>query len=162
MKAFEDIEIGDRLELGSLTFTPEAIVAFARLYDPQRFHLSDEEAAKTHFGRLAASGWHTAAGWMRCWVTWSKAEAERAAREGRRLARTGPSPGFDNLVWKKPVFAGDTVRYTSTVTAKRESASRPEWGLVSHRNEGFNQAGELVFGFDGIVFVARRGELTRD
>ena len=68
----------------------------------------------------------------------------------------GPGPGFTNLKWLKPVYPGDTVRYRSTVTGKRELASRPQWGIVFSLNEGFNQKGELVFSFEGKVLTARR------
>ena len=72
-----------------------------------------------------------------------------------RPARLGPSPGFKNLRWTKPVFAGDRITYRSEVIDKRESASRPQWGLFFHRNTGVNQDGEEVFRFDGCVFVER-------
>ena len=74
----------------------------------------------------------------------------------KRPARLGPSPGFSNLKWLKPVYAGDTITYRTTVTAKRPSASRPGWGLVFHHNTGTNQHGEEVFAFDGMVFWERR------
>ena len=75
-----------------------------------------------------------------------------ALAHGQRPARLGPSPGFSNLKWLKPVYAGDTITYRSTVTAKRASASRPGWGLVFHHNTATNQHGEEVFAFDGMVF----------
>src|SRR6266705_3445544 len=58
---FEDLEVGAETYFGSYEVTREEVLEFARKYDPQPFHVSDEEAEKTHFGRLAASGWHTAA-----------------------------------------------------------------------------------------------------
>jgi hypothetical protein len=61
MQYFEDLEVGAETYFGSYEVTREEIIEFALKYDPQPFHLSDEEAAKTHFGRIAASGWHTAA-----------------------------------------------------------------------------------------------------
>jgi acyl dehydratase len=149
---FDDVEIGRVDELGSYEFTREAVLKFARAYDPQAFHLSDEAAAKSHFGKLAASGWHTAAGWMRCYVDTSmRTRAQRADP-----AESGPSPGFTQLKWIKPVHAGDTVSYRTTVTGKREQAGKREWGLVETHNEGFNQRGELVFSFNGKVLVKKR------
>ncbi|MGL4241594.1 MAG: dehydratase, partial [Beijerinckiaceae bacterium] len=71
-------------------------------------------------------------------------------------ARLGPSPGFRHLRWVKPVYAGDTIRYTSAIYEKRESASRPGWGIVRHYNTGENQRGETVFSFIGSVFWERK------
>lgn len=152
MNWFEDLQIGERRDLGSFTFTAEDIIRFARAYDPQRFHLSDEEARKTHFGRLCASGWHTASVWMKLMV--ASLDLEHAG--GGPSARLGPSPGFTDLKWIKPVFAGDTISYSSTLVEKAEIRSRPQWGLALHRNEGVNQDGVLVFSFTGKVFVARK------
>ncbi len=157
MTFFEDIVIGETVSLGSHTFTPEAIIAFARDFDPQPFHLSEEGAAASHFGRLCASGWHTAAIWMRLMVDWRERQAREAETRGEPVGRLGPSPGFRNLVWSKPVYAGDTITYSATATEARPSASRPGWGLVFQRNEGVNQHGERVFAFDGCVFWERRG-----
>lgn len=149
-----EIEIGVTAPLGEQVFTADDIVAFARDFDPQPFHLSDEAARAGPFGRLAASGWQTAASWMAHMVR-SRIDAERdAVASGERLPRFGPSPGFKNLKWLKPVFAGDTIRYDTTVTAKRAVLSRPGWGLVTSRNCGWNGAGAKVFEFDGTRFVS--------
>lgn len=150
---FEELEIGSRHELGSLVFTPGEIVAFARSFDPQPFHMDEAAAAASSFGRLAASGWHTAAVWMATMVSHRKRQL--AATTGRE-ARLGPSPGFKNMRWSRPVFAGDRITYFSEVMDKRESASRPQWGLFFHRNTGVNQNGEEVFSFDGCVFIERK------
>ena len=157
IRFFEDMVIGEMVELGSHTFTADEIVTFARAYDPQRFHLSEEGAADSHFGRLCASGWHTAAVWMRKFIeTRDRVVAEIEAR-GEPVPRLGPSPGFTDLVWKKPVYVGDTIRFTATLIEKRESQSRPGWGILTQRNEGFNQNSDLVYAFTGSVFVERRG-----
>jgi acyl dehydratase len=150
-------EIDDRLavDLGSYHFTREAILKFAKKFDPQPFHLSDESGLAGPFGGLSASGWHTAAGWMKRYVTTNEAARAKLRAAGKRLPEVGPSPGFTNLKWLKPVYPGDTVRYTCTVTSKRALASRPQWGLVFSLNEGFNQHGELVFSFEGKVMNAR-------
>lgn len=150
---FDEIAIGQRVELGSFVFTSDEIVAFARSFDPQPFHLDDAAAKTSLFGRLAASGWHTAAVWMATMVSHRKRQL--ALVEGR-APRLGPSPGFRNLRWSKPVFAGDRITYISEVADKRDSASRPEWGLFFHRNTGVNQHGEEVFSFDGAVFLEKR------
>jgi acyl dehydratase len=152
----EEIDIGRVVELGSVHFTRQAIIDFARKYDPQPFHLDEEAAAKGPFGRLSASGWHTAAGWMKCYVGTNQAAEQKMRAEGRVPALLGPSPGFTNLRWIKPVCPGDTITYRSTVTGKRELNSRPGWGLVFSMNEGFNQSGELIFSFEGKVLTPRR------
>lgn len=154
---FEDLEVGSRYELGSFVFTPEEIIAFARSFDPQPFHMDEAAARTSSFGRLAASGWHTAALWMATMVQHRRRQdAAFRAAGGGALPRLGPSPGFKNLKWSKPVFAGDRITYFSTIADKRASASRPQWGLFFHRNTGVNQHGEEVFSFDGSVFVERR------
>jgi len=152
---FDDIEIGDTLELGEHRFTAEDIIRFAQKYDPQPFHLSEEAAAATHFGRLCASGWHTAAIFMKLWVTKHQALQDDARAAGKTPARLGPSPGFQDLKWIRPVYAGDTLRYSRIVTGKTESRSRPEWGLVHSDMLAHNQDGTLVFSFKGTVFVER-------
>lgn len=155
-KFFEDISIGDEVTLGSHTFTAEAIKAFAQKFDPQPFHLDEEAAARTHFGRLCASGWHTAAVFMKLLVATTKRQAREAIAEGRTLPRPGPSPGFEDLKWIKPVYPGDTLTYQRIVTGKTESKSRPDWGLVHSDTKAHNQDGDLVFSFKGTVFVERR------
>jgi acyl dehydratase len=152
---YDEIAVGHREELGSHTFTAEAIIAFALKYDPQPFHIDEEAARKSHFGGLIASGWQTGGVWMRLRVdSWKKLMAEREAK-GLPLKQNGPSSGFTNLAWLKPVYAGDTVTYASEVTAKRLLATRPGWGVVMTRNTGINQKGDLVFAFDGSVFMPR-------
>lgn len=153
---FEDIAIGDTIELGSFTFTREDVIRFAEKFDPQRFHLTEEGAAATHFGRLCASGWHTASVFMKLWVATHQAQRQAALAEGRTPARLGPSPGFREMRWIKPVYAGDTLSYRRVVTGKSESRSRPEWGLVHSDMLAENQDGKLVFTFKGTVFVERR------
>ena len=149
---FEDCEVGAETLFGHYDVTREEVVEFARKYDPQPFHLSDEAAAKSHFGRLAASGWHTAAGWMRCYVETSM----RLAGTCPDPAESGPSPGFTQLKWIKPVHAGDTISYRTTITGKRDHAGKRDWGLIETHNEGHNQRGELVFSFNGKVLVRKR------
>ena len=156
MRYFDDIKVGDRIELGSHTFTAEDIKTFAAAYDPQAFHMDEAAAAKSHFGALCASGWHTVSMWMRLRVLYAqKDDAARAAR-GEPNAKGGSSPGFRELKWLKPVYAGDTITYASEVAEMRASQSRPGWGLVFSRNTGVNQKGELVLSFIGSGFVARR------
>ncbi|WP_438274075.1 MaoC family dehydratase [Nitrobacter sp.] len=156
MRYLEDMEVGQRRDLGSFTFTAELIKAFAAQFDPQPFHLDEEEGRKSLFGGLAASGWHIASVWMKLAVADGRREAAAAAARGEQPAMWGPSPGFRDLRWIKPVLAGDTVSYASEVQSLRASRSRPEWGVLQMRNTGTNQRGELVFSFLASVFVPRR------
>ncbi|MBM0207288.1 hypothetical protein JNW90_33130, partial [Micromonospora sp. STR1s_5] len=137
------------------------MIGFAKQFDPQPFHLSDEAARNSHFGRLAASGWQTAAIWMRLLVKARHAAIESARAAGHELPRFGPSPGFKNLRWLRPVLAGDTIRFATTIVDKRLSSSRPGWGLSFSHNSGWNQKGEKVFAFDGSGFIGRMGSRGR-
>jgi acyl dehydratase len=156
MRFFEDMRVGDRSETGSFTFTADDIKRFAKVYDPQRFHLSEEEGRNSLFGGLAASGWHVASVCMRLLVLATQRSDREAAARGEKVAVGGPSPGFRDLRWIKPVLAGDTITYASEVESARLSDSRPEWGIVQIRNFGTNQRGELAFSYLGIAFVPRR------
>jgi acyl dehydratase len=153
---FEDIEIGARREVGSFTFTADDIKRFAAQFDPQRFHLDEEAGRRSLFGGLAASGWHVAAVCMKLLVADGKRLSGQAAARGDRVAVWGPSPGFRELRWIKPVLAGDTLRFASQVETKRASERRPEWGILQARNTGTNQRGELAFSFLATAFVPRR------
>ena len=155
---FEDTRLGERHTLGSFTFTADAIKAFARGYDPQAFHLDEEAGRRSLFGGLAASGWHTASVYMKLLVAYLKDYAEAAEARGERAAPSGPSPGFKNLKWPRPVLAGDTITYTYEATAMRPLASRPEFGLVSGTTTAVNQRGEIVLFFENAVFLPRRSE----
>lgn len=129
MQYFEDIAVGASQAFGRYEVTREEVIEFASKYDPQPFHLDDEAAAATHFGRLSASGWHTCAMTMAMLV--ENLKANRQAGLG--------SPGIDQLRWLKPVFPGDTLRCESEVLEKRRSKSRPEMGLFKSRLTVFNQ-----------------------
>jgi acyl dehydratase len=152
----EDIEIGEREALGSHTFGADDIRRFASAFDPQPFHVDETAAANSHFGGLVASGWHTAAIWMRLMIRHRERLSQEAAASGARLPRLGPSPGFDALKWLKPVKAGETIAFSSQVIAKKELSRHREWGLVTNLNEGRNASGEVVFSFTGHVLVERR------
>lgn len=153
MRFFEDIEVGQRREIGSFTFTADAIKKFAAQFDPQRFHLDEEEGRKSLFGGLAASGWHIASVCMKLLVTDRDCLADEAEARGEEVAVWGPSPGFRELRWIKPVLAGDTIAYANEVVSKRTSDSRPGWGILQARNVGTNQRGEVVFSFLATAFV---------
>ncbi len=156
MRYFEDCIVGHRRELGSYTFTRERIVAFAERYDPQPFHLDEEAGRRSLFGGLAASGWHTASVWMKMAVENGDREATEARARGESLPELGPSPGIRNLRWPRPVLADDTLTFFTEVASKRESASRPAWGLVFVLNTAVDQRGELALSFEGSAFHPRR------
>jgi acyl dehydratase len=156
MPFFEEIEIGHRREIGAYTFTAESIKTFAAKFDPQRFHLDEEEGKNSLFGGLAASGWHVGSACMSLLVADGQRLAREAASRGEEVAVWGPSPGFRDLRWIRPVLAGDTISYASEVESLRSSDSRPEWGILQVRNTGTNQRGELVFSLLATAFVPRR------
>lgn len=145
---FEDLEVGRETEFGSYEVTREEVLEFARKYDPQPFHLSDEAAAKTHFGRLAASGWHTCA--MAMAVIARHVVEEEQAGLG--------SPGVDELRWLKPVYPGDRLTVRSTIVDKTPSRSRPELGSFRSKTIVTNQDDVPVLSFTSIVLIRRRPE----
>jgi acyl dehydratase len=148
--------VGEQRELGRHTFTPQEIKSFAERYDPQPFHLDEQAAARSHFGGLVASGWHTGSVCIRLIVADRVREEEAMRARGEPVGRTGPSPGFRDLKWPRPVYAGDTIAFRAEVIETRAVQSRPDKGLVFALNTGHNQAGELVFSFVSAVFVDRR------
>jgi acyl dehydratase len=156
MRYLEDIRIGEKTELGAHTFTAEEIKSFAERFDPQPFHVDEAAAARSHYGGLIASGWHTGSVCIRLLVQQRMREEAAMRARGERVGRTGPSPGFRNLKWLKPVYAGDTITFAAEVIETRPVASRRDKGLVFAVNTGTNQAGELVFSFTSALFVDRR------
>jgi acyl dehydratase len=158
MTSYERMVVGESFACGSHLFTAEEIKRFAAAYDPQPFHIDEAAAAGTHFGALCASGWHTAAAMMRHFVDHLSGEIEAARARGEPAPNLGPSLGFDALKWLKPVYAGDEVAFSGRIVAKRESASRPSWGIVSIESTGVNQRGETVFACTGHILVAKAGD----
>lgn len=156
MSYFEDIKPGDKRSIGSFAFTADNIKAFAAKFDPQAFHLDEEAGRNSIFGGLAASGWHVCAVWMKVMVADFQREAAARAARGEPAVSPGPSPGFRNLKWIKPVLAGDTLSYEWEAISTRASDTRPEWGLVNFFNTGTNQRGERVFSFEATVFMPRK------
>jgi len=142
----EDLEVGQTTRFGSYKVTREEVIDFARKYDPQPFHLSDEAAAETHFGRLAASGWHTCAMAMAL-----------IARHVNETQQAGlGSPGVDNLRWLKPVYPGDTLHVSSTVVEVRPSRSKPDIGSFRSDTIVTNQDDVPVLTFTSIVLMRPR------
>ncbi len=148
VRYLEDLKVGDKASFGSYAVTREEVLDFARKYDPQPFHLSDEAAAATHFGRLAASGWHTCAMTMAMLV--ENLEAYPQAGLG--------SPGVDELRWLKPVYPGDTLRVESEVVDVTPSRSKPDLGSYRSQVTVLNQDDVPVMRFTSIVLIRRRPE----
>ena len=146
MKYFDDLAVGDETIFGHYDVTREEVIEFARKYDPQPFHLSDEAAAQTHFGRLAASGWHTCAMTM--------AVIARYVVEDKQ-AGLG-SPGVDELRWLKPVYPGDRLTVRASIVEKTPSQSKPQIGVIRSRTSVSNQDGVDVMSFTSIVMMQRR------
>ncbi|MET4896555.1 MaoC family dehydratase [Sphingomonadaceae bacterium jetA1] len=142
----EDIEVGATERFGHYVVERDEVIAFARRYDPQPFHLSDEAAAETHFGRLSASGWHTAS------MTMAMIVAHYRDIGFQSLG----SPGVDELRWLKPVYPGDTLSCETEVVEARRSASRPEMGLVTSLLTVRNQDGAAVMRFRPTVMIRTR------
>jgi acyl dehydratase len=153
---YEDIVVNQPIAFGAHTFGADEIKSFARRFDPQPFHLDEEAAARSHFGALCASGWHTIAVWMRMMVEHRERYAAEMAARGKPLPPLGPSPGFRELRWLKPVYVGDTITYSSTVIDKRPSNSRPAWGVISVKTAGVNQNSEPVISVISTAFAERR------
>lgn len=149
---FDDWEVGEVHDYGSYTVTEEEIVAFARQFDPQPFHIDPEAAKASPYGGIIASGWHTGALWMRMHFD---------AQIGERNPAAIGSPGLLELRWVKPVRPGDTLRCRSTVIEKVELRSRPDRGIVRSRQEVFNQNGEVVMWFIGQGLLLKRPSPTR-
>ncbi len=142
----DDLTPGDEAIMGTTQVTREEVIEFATRYDPQPFHLSDEAAARTHFGRLAASGWHTAAMVMGV-IARHVMETEQAGLG---------SPGVDELRWLKPVYPGDTLTVRSRVLEVTPSRSKPDMGSFRSEVEVTNQDGAPVMRFTSIVLMRRR------
>jgi acyl dehydratase len=143
---FEDLEIGTTASFGRYEVTREEVLEFAAKYDPQPFHLSDEAAAATHFGRISASGWHTCAMTMAMLV---------ANLTRNRQAGLG-SPGQDELRWHKPVYPGDVLRVETELLEKTRSRSRPEMGSMKSKIRVYNQDDQLVMSMTGIGLIRVR------
>lgn len=146
MQYFEDIEVGASRSFGNYPVKREEVVDFAGKYDPQPFHLSDEAAARTHFGRLSASGWHT------CAMTMAMIVEDLKDQHQAGLG----AAGIDELRWLKPVYPGDTLRCVSEVVEKRASRSRPEMGTIITRTTVFNQDDVPVMRFQAIGLIRTR------
>lgn len=148
IRYFEDFHTGDTFDLGSTApVTAEEIIAFARQFDPQPFHLDAEQAKDSIFGQLVASGWHTTSLLMRLLV------------DGflNQTISMG-SPGVDEIRWLRPLRPGDALHARFTVLESIPSKSRPKMGILRSNCELFNQNDELLMMLKGTHFVGRRPE----
>lgn len=149
----EFFRVGETVTLGTHVFSADEIKAFAAKYDPQVFHLDEVAAASSVLGGLCASGWHTAAMWMK-YNLLELSQASAAQCKGPGPAPIfGPSPGFTDMKWLRPVYAGDAVTYTRTVTGHRATGSRQGWRILSMKNGGALASGQPVISFDSAVLV---------
>ncbi len=151
MRSAELYKAHERVVTGTYEFTPEKIIAFARKFDPQHFHIDPDSARRSVFGGLCASGWHTCSAWMATFVAYNQSEARALAARNLTPPKWGPSPGFKHLRWLKPVFAGDVITFSFTPLDSRPSASRPGLRLNRSLCEGFNQNNEPVLRFESTV-----------
>lgn len=150
---FEDFPLGVKTVLGSYTFTEENILDFARKYDPQPFHTDKQAAGRSIYGGLIASGWHTAAVWMKLTIAHRRALIAAGAPP---VQDNFVSPGVREIKWHKPVRPGTTLTYTNESFARLDWPSLPQFGLVEGMNEARDEAGALYYSFINRVLIARR------
>jgi acyl dehydratase len=140
----EDLEVGQRFGSGEYEMTTERIKAFAAEFDPQPFHLDEAAAATSFFGRLAASGWHTAAVTMRLLVT------------GEMRFAGGLIGAGGDIAWPRPTYAGDILRVESEIIEIKPSRSKPDRGVVTVKSVVRNQHGKDVEIFTAKILAFRR------
>ena len=145
---WEDFPAGHVTDCGSTTMSREAILDFARQFDPQPFHVDEAAASHSLYGGLVASGWHTCSVAMRLMCD---AYLLRTSSQG--------SPGVDELRWLKPVYPGDTLTLSMTVLESRPMRSKPHLGLVQSQWEMRNQHGQSVLSMRGWGMFKRRPDV---
>ena len=150
---FEDVPLGEKITIGSYGFTEENIIAFAKKYDPQPFHLDKHAAARSPYRGLIASGWHTAAVWMKLMIAYRHG---RVAAGEQDTQVNYVSPGVRAIRWLKPVRPGMIVTYTNESFVKLDWPSLPQYGLIEGKNDAFDQEGTPVYSFINRVLIARR------
>ena len=152
MSLDQKLAIGETIVLGSHTFGADEIKAFAAKFDPQPFHLDEEAAKASVFGRLCASGWHTISTWMKYNAAMMPAIVERSKAFGEPV-EFGPAAGLRDLKWLKPVHAGDTITFTRKALSHRPLASRPGWRMVALESEALDQDGAVVMRFATMLLM---------
>ena len=142
---FEDFHPGQEIDLGERAVTEEEIVAFARAFDPQPFHVDPDAAAGSLYGGVIASGWHTCSLMMRMVV------------DGMMCAASSMgSPGLDGVRWLRPLRGGDTLKVRYLTTRVKGSASKPDRGVVWSTWIATNQHGEEICTIEGMGMFGRR------
>jgi len=142
---WEDFKVGDSASIGERVVDKAEVIAFAKAYDPQPFHVDEEAAKESIFGGLIASGWHTVGMVMRMTV-------DSYLRDSASLG----SPGVDSVRWLKPVRPGDRIRVTRKILETRASKSRPGMGVIKTLWQVFNQDDDLVMTMEGYGMFQRR------
>jgi acyl dehydratase len=145
VRYFEDFKVGDTFAGGTIDVTQDAIIAYARQFDPQPFHTDSETAKKTMFGELVASGWHTASMTMSLFAT-----------SEIRIVNGIIGGGVEQLAWPRPVHPGDRLSVRSEILETRPSRSKPDRGMIRVKVETLNQSGEVVQSFVGQLVVLKR------
>lgn len=133
LRHFEDLRVGEVINLGHTTVSKEMIFTFAREFDPLPFHIDEEAARKSLLGGLASSGWQTGA--LSLLMLVDSFLGTIASAGGL---------GFQDLKWKNPVMAGDTIGGTATIAGLRRSGSHPQWGIVTLDFDIRNQSDKPV------------------
>jgi acyl dehydratase len=130
---FSDFRAGQMIVHGPATLSEAEIVAFARDYDPQSFHIDRERATASRWRGLIASGWQTCGMAMRL--------AHEAALEG---SESFGSPGLDYVKWPEPVRPGDALTLHAHVLEARRSNKQPSLGILRWRWQLLNQRDQAV------------------
>lgn len=151
---FEDIPLGEFHVFGSHTFSELEVVEFGRRYAPETYHCDPVAARDTVHQGLVVSGWQLTAVWMKLMVEYMERFA-RGVQDGRR---NGAGMGLQDLEWFLPVRPGHTVTFTYEVIAKPERIVRDRWGIITSRNEAFNQYNERVMTFTIDILAERNPE----
>jgi acyl dehydratase len=145
---FEDLEVGAKERFGSYEVSREEVLDFAAKYDPQPFHLDDEAASHSIFGKIAASGWHTCGMMMNMLVRhWQEIGLDQASLGGA---------GMDELRWTRPVYPGDVLHCTAELLEKTPSRSKADRGMTRTRLVVFNHNDEPVMSVVAIGMIRRR------
>ena len=141
---FDDIEIGQVFELGTVVAEPDDVLEFANRFDPQWYHVNEEAARNSSWGQIIASGWWTGSSMMRLYV------------DGF-LSKIAPdaSPGMENVRWRKAVYLGDVLQGRITVVDKKDSSRGPHLGTLTLNWEVL-RGDEIVMDFVGRGWFHKR------
>jgi acyl dehydratase len=145
MRYFEDLKAGDKFNTAEYEMTEAEIIGFGKKFDPQAFHTDPAAAGRTLFGRIVASGWHTAAVSMRLMVL------GEMDLDGGVIGQ-----GMESLRWPRPVLPGDRLRVVTEIEELRPAPARPDRGLIKLRCRTYNQNGKVVQDMTATLLVARR------